>query len=150
MIRTLFFSSTAKDSYKMLLGNVISSLCGFLIITLLTRSISVDEVGLFITALTFTQLVTDLFELGINPASINFLSQGNKSFLKSSFLLKSLVAISVSALIFLMAGPIANFVFKNESITAYIQISALGIFFLQLLNWAQTIFQTEKRFGWAS
>lgn len=146
----IFRSKTAKDSIVLLIGSAVATGLGFFLTVILTRSLTPATFGLFITALTFSQLVTDLFELGINPAVINFVSssfgQEKAALLKTSFLAKLIIALLISSLVFLLAPWISTIIFKSETIIPFIKFSALGIFLLMLLNWGQTVFQAEKRF----
>lgn len=131
-------------------GTVITTLVGFFLTLILARNLSAAEFGLFITALTFTQLITDGFELGINPALINFIakvkSDQEELFLKATFVLKTVIAASISAAVFFFALPLSQLIFKNETIAPYLQVSAIGIFLLILTSWGQISFQAKRKF----
>lgn len=148
-IRRLIFSSTAKDSYILYVGNILSVAINFLITILLTRNLSTSEFGVFITGIVFLQLLVDLFELGINPALINLVSSSKdeaKLFIKSSFLLKLIISITVSLVLVLSADFIAISVFKNKIMSPVISFSALGFIFLTIIFWGQSVFQAQRNF----
>lgn len=150
LIKSYLLTSTAKDSLIMFSGTIISTLLGFFLTLILARNMSTIEFGLFITALTFTQLVTDGFEMGINPALINFIAKAKIEhehlFLKVTFVLKVLIGTVVSAIIFCFSAPLSQLIFKSEEIRPYLQFSAFGVFFLFLTSWGQVIFQAKRRF----
>lgn len=134
----------------MLVGVIASTLTGFIVIALLTRVLTTVDFGLFITALTFAQLLGDLFELGINSAVLSFLppSETNEklSIIKASFLSKISVSIVLGVLVWLFSNSIALVVFKDSTIAPYIRVSSMGIILIILLNWGQIVFQGERKF----
>lgn len=146
----LLKSATAKDSAALLVGSVISTVGGFVGILVLTRHLPISEFGLFITALTFSQLVTDLFELGVNPSALNFVSLAEwgirQKFLKVSFVLKLLIAVSTGLSVLILAQPLAQVIFRSRPMVGFIQVSAVGVFIMMLLGWGQTVLQAQKRF----
>lgn len=149
-LKIYLFTSTAKDSYIMLAGTLVATFLGFLLTLILARNLEPLEFGLLITALTFTQLVLDGSELGVNPALINFIAKSGegkeKVFLNATFALKLIAALSVSIAVFFFSLPISQLIFRNEAIAPYIQISSLGILFLAIAGWGQTFFQAKRRF----
>ena len=143
-------SVTAKGTTFLLSGSIISNLVGFVVIALLTRNLSSESFGLFITAFTFSQLLADLFEFGINPATLTYTAAKSAKekldFLKTSFVLKSGAGLLLLGSIFFGAPLIADFAFQNDAILPYIRISAFGSFILLLLIWGQTLLNMENRF----
>lgn len=152
ILKDYFFSRTSKDSSVLFAGTIISTILNLAIVVLLTRSLSTSDFGIFITALTFTQLITDMLELGVNPATLNFLSSRSESasLVKTSFNLKVGIGLLSGLLVFLLADYISILVFKNEAISPFIKASSVGIFLGMLVTWGQTVFQAQKRFPLAS
>lgn len=143
-------STTAKDSGTLLLGIIITSVGGFLITLALTRSLAPADFGLFVTALIFSQMVAEMFEFGIRPAVLNFVSsnQGETKlkFMKITFIISLVLALAVS-LTTLFASPfLAAFIFKNSYMAVYIKYASIGIFLLMLLYWGQANFQAHRLF----
>lgn len=147
-------SATAKDSLIMMIGFVISAFFSFLMLVILTRNLNTFNFGLFVTALTFTQLVSDFFEMGINAATLNFLtpSEGGKkmSYLKSLLITKAVTAFFVSIGVYLLAPFISTSILNNFQILPLIQISSIGIFLLMFILWLQVVYQADKNFVVAS
>lgn len=153
-ISNLISSATARDSSYMLIGNLVTTLMGYLLIVILTRNLPTSSFGLIITALAFTQLATDVIELGINSATTNFISSSKKEekfrYLKAILTLKTCIALGGAIIIFSLSPMIAELIFKSEAITPYIQISAIGVFLLTIIASGVVIFQAEKKFLLAS
>ncbi len=149
LIKSLF-SATAKDSAVLLFGAVLATIFGFVWITILTRNLNPGDFGLIITALSITLLLVDLFELGINPAVLNYVSSAPENmkdrYIKVSFLAKIFLSSFLSVAIFLLAPVISVVILKSEAITPYIRISALGVFLSILIGWGQFVFQAKKMF----
>jgi O-antigen/teichoic acid export membrane protein len=149
IFKDYFLSATAKDTFYLFLGTIISTVLNFVLVIILTRNLSVADFGLFITALTFSQLVSDLFEMGINPATLNYVSsqpQEKLKFIKGSLVIKLIISILVGLGTFLLSYPISLLIFNKSAIIPYIQISSIGIMLLIISAWGQTVLQGEKRF----
>ncbi|MCL5409247.1 MAG: oligosaccharide flippase family protein [Patescibacteria group bacterium] len=149
-IKIYTFSSTAKDSLLLFLGTVFSTLFSLAITVVLTHSLSTDTFGLFITAVAFSQMVFDIFELGINPSVVRFTSGAEQTikerFVFHSLILKILVGIMTVISVILLAQPISENVFHNNSMIDYIRISSLGIGLMMLIMWGQSVLQALQKF----
>lgn len=149
-LKSLLLSGTSKDSLLMLVGSTVSILFNFILIVLLSNNLTTAEFGLIVTGLTFIQLLTDSFGLGIGAALLNFLPSAigptRLSLIKSSFIARVVTAIIVSLGVYLLAQPISVIFFKSTTIMPYIQVSALAIFLMMIIFWGQTLLQAEKRF----
>lgn len=150
LVKNYLGSSTAKDSLIMLAGAGLTTTLGFFLTIILARGLTPLELGLILTALTFTQLVSDMFELGINSAALNFISssEGHERlvFLKTTFISKFVAAILVGGAVFLLAVPLSQIIFRSEVMVPFIQVSSLGVALMMFIGWEQTVLQAEKRF----
>ena len=149
-LKGLIQTGTAKDTIIMLIGGGISTFLGFIFTVILARSISVFDLGLFITAFTFIQMVSEIFESGTNASVFNFVSASSGeerlSYIKATFLSKLFIAIVISCLVFLLSDKISNLFFKNASMAFYIRFASAGIFLTTLITWGQTVLKAERRF----
>lgn len=150
-IKQILFSSTSFDSAVILTGNAVAILFIFLMTMILTRFfLTPGEFGLYVSALTFIQLLVDGFELGINPAILNFIpgssSEEQKSIIKSSFLLKLIIGLILFLVVLIFARPISLNIFNNNYILPLVRISSIGIIFVMIIFWGQVIFQSRKQF----
>lgn len=146
----LLTSATSKDSFVLLSGTVISNLINFLIVFILARNLSTQELGLIFTGLIFIQLLTDIFELGINSTILSKLPIAEKSdkqkVISSTFVMKLIIGVVVGFTVILLSEPISTIIFNSSSIQSVIQISGLGILFLMLVFWSQAVFQAKHDF----
>jgi O-antigen/teichoic acid export membrane protein len=146
----LLFSATSKDSLVLLSGTIISNLINFLIVFILARNLSPQELGLIFTGLVFIQLVTDLFEFGINSTILTRLpvaeKQNQQKIISSSFVMKLIIGVVVGFSVALLSETISNVIFNNPNIQSVIQISGLGILLLTLIFWSQSVFQAKRDF----
>lgn len=149
-IKPLLFSGTARDSSIMFVGIIIATLSGFFLTILLVRNLTPNSFGLYITAITFTQLVTDIFELGINTSSLAYLASSKgkikELFLEAGFVIRLVIAFLVSMIVFFGSSQIAEIIFNSKEMIYYVQVSALGIFALILLGWGQLALQAGRKF----
>jgi O-antigen/teichoic acid export membrane protein len=153
-LKNILFSQTSKDSLYLLIGTIISVAINFVLVVILTNNLGPAQFGLFITALVFSQLVIDMFELGVNSATINYVSsttglEKNK-YILTSLLLKVVIAALVSLGVLFLSSSISSIFFKNIAMIPFVQISAIGIFLMIIVNWAQSFFQAEKKFIFSS
>lgn len=143
-------TATIRDSGILLVGASAATLFGFILITILARNLTISQFGLFITALTFVQLSTDLFEGGINPTVLSFLpskvGQARKIFIAETFLMRLIITGLISVTIFIFASDVSQFIFKSQEIEELIRLSSIGVFSLLLLSWSQTLYQAKGNF----
>lgn len=149
-IKKILQTATVKDSVLLLGGAIISSFLGIVLIFILTRSFSPAVFGLLITALTFSAMIVEFFDLGLASATINFIPLVGKEkraeFIKITFLSRCAVAVIVGMAVYFFASEIAILVFKNSQMGSYIRISSPGIFFLLIIFWGQSVFQSQRHF----
>jgi O-antigen/teichoic acid export membrane protein len=149
-LKKLLFSNTSKDSIISFSSVVISAIFGFLLTFLLSGNLSPSQLGIFVTALTFSLLVADLFDLGVNSSVLNFVSSSSgsrkQSFIKATLLIRIAIVSLIGVILLAFGSPISLILFANQSITPLIQMSALGIAFTMIVTWGQAVFQSEKRF----
>ncbi len=153
MIKSFFYSATSRDFTKLLSASVFSTIFNFLLIVILTRNMSTSEFGLIVTALTFTQLLSDFFELGLGSALLNSASGAGDVralYIKASLMLRLAVSVVVAGLAVILAGPISRQFFHSMAIIPLIKISALGVLLGQIIAWSQTVYQTQMKFGKAA
>lgn len=143
-------TDTARDSYLLLSGSIVSTVFGFFLTVFLTKALSVSDFGIFITAMAFSQLIAEILEFGLNSATINFAVSSKKeetpSYLKTTLLLR---VISLSVVFFvamLFTKDISQFVFSSPQYATYVLYSMVGAVFFLLITWAQSVFQSQRKF----
>ena len=73
-IKDLAFSSTAKDTYILFSGNLLSAFWGFVFTIILSNYLDRDNFGIFSAALNLVVILTSLSDIGITSGLINFIS----------------------------------------------------------------------------
>ncbi len=149
-VHSIVKSATFKDSSILFVGSAIATVSGFFITLILTRSLDPASFGLFITAMAFSQLVSDIFDAGLSPALISHIPIASdldrKKIIKASFILRISISLIVGLFVFLFSSQIGQIIFKSEVIDPLIKISAIGIIFTGLINWGQSVFQSHRKF----
>ncbi len=73
--KNLVLSSTAKDTYILFGGNVLSAFLGFVYTLLVARSLSVSDFGIFSAAVNLVIILTSLTDLGISTGVTSFIAE---------------------------------------------------------------------------
>lgn len=110
-LRTLAFSSTAKDTYILFVGGILSSFFGFLFTLIAARAFSVSDFGIFSAALNLVILLASISDLGISSGAVNFvathLALGEKDkadqYIKASFFLRLIIILLISVAVIVFA-----------------------------------------------
>jgi len=152
-IRGWATSATAKDTYILFAGNIISAFFAFLFTLFVSRGLSVSEFGIFSAASNLIVIISSLSDLGISSGIVNFvakyLAKGNREtsekYTKAAFLLK----FAITFILVVLIGVFAPFVSKFLLATGEIKIAywvagiSIGIF---LWGFFPNILQAQKRF----
>lgn len=149
-MKLLLRSATLKDALLLQIGNGLSAALNLIIAVILARSLFPEDLGFVITGLTFIQLASDMFELGINAAVFNFVSSSSDtikfSFVRTTFVYKLLISLVLSGMVFVFHSNIAAFLSQDQLMDSFIKFSSLGIFLTMIITWGQTVLQAERRF----
>lgn len=151
--RSLAASATAKDTYILFGGNLLSAFLGFVFTLLVARGLSVSEFGVFSAVVNLVVIVASLSDLGISSGLINFIakasSQGDiekvHKYIKASLVIRLLALSAFVLIIFVFAPFVSNkFLATNDTTMAY----WAGGLSLTLLFWLlfPSILQAQKRF----
>lgn len=74
-IKSLVYSSTAKDTYVLFVGNLGSAFLGFLFTFFIARVLNRQDFGIFSATLNLVVILTSLSDIGITSGLINFISE---------------------------------------------------------------------------
>jgi stage V sporulation protein B len=115
-IKDLATSATAKDTYLMYAGNLLSAFIGFLFILVIARNLSVDDFGVFSAANNLIIIIASLTDIGISSAVVKFVSEkmasnddgGAYNYIKAGFVLRFWTVLVISMCIFLFSPIIAQ------------------------------------------
>ncbi|MBI2617091.1 oligosaccharide flippase family protein [Candidatus Gottesmanbacteria bacterium] len=148
----LAFSTTARNTYMVFAGNIISAFFAFLFTVVLVRGLSFADFGYFSALLSFLLLVSDLTDIGIGSSLSAFIPKLEADrqkllvFLKTSFFLQAGVAGTVSILIFFLSSFLSIIFFHTRDLTYLVQITSLGIFCTILANFLQYVLSARQMF----
>jgi O-antigen/teichoic acid export membrane protein len=112
-LRDLAFSSTAKDTFIVFIGNLGSAFWGFLFTLFVARSLSVSDFGVFSAVLNLVNILSSLADIGISTGSVNFVSEylgkndeeKANEYVKASFITRLLIVMAIS-IVMLAFSPI--------------------------------------------
>ena len=152
-IRGWATSATAKDTYILFAGNVISAFFAFLFILFVSRGLSVSEFGIFSAASNLIVIISSLSDLGISSGIVNFvaksLAQGRKEtsekYIKAAFLLKFVITFILVVLVGVFAPFVSKFLLATGEVNVAYWVAgiSIGIF---LWGFFPNILQAQKRF----
>jgi len=133
--KILIFSGTAKDTYILFVGNIMSAFFGFIFIYILTRKLSVDEFGVFSAAANLIVIISSFTDLGITTAMINFVSQklgnhdnyGADRCLKASFIIRFVSVAIVSTIVLLIPKFVATNLLSTSDFTVSYWVGLISI-----------------------
>ena len=146
--RALIFSSTARDTYVLFGGNVISAFLGFIYTLVIARTLDVPNFGIFSAATNLVVILHSITDLGISSGAVNFIAESNaksdeetgSKYIKASLILRFAITFIVAFLVIIFSKYIANtfLVTENTNIAILTAIVSLSLavpmlfpFFLQ-------------------
>jgi teichuronic acid exporter len=152
-IKGLVFSSTAKDTYILFIGNIFSAFFGFLFILVLARALTVADFGIFSAAYNLVVILASLADIGISSGSVNFISghlaKGEKEkadeYLKASFLIRLAIVLATSAVVIIFAPLISTKLLATRDPAIAIWAGIIPIFLFPDMFFP-SIFQAYKKF----
>jgi len=138
-VKNLAFSSTAKDTYILFIGNALSAFLGFLFTILIARVLTIAEFGIYSSAQNVIMIAAAVTDAGLSSGLINFISklkaEGKineaKKYIKASLIVKFLLSFFVSLIVLLIAffTPIKIFASNDPYIAILVSsIIIVGVF----------------------
>ncbi len=154
--KQILFSSTAKDTYILFVGNMISSVLGFLFVFFVAKYISRDDFGIFSAALNLVVILTSISDLGITSGLINFISKADSEndeatslkFQKAGLVIKISVVLTLSFVVVLFAPFISKTLLASSDplISIWVAIISFALFVPMYFPY---VLQAKKNF-WQS
>ncbi|MEK7472805.1 MAG: oligosaccharide flippase family protein [Patescibacteria group bacterium] len=134
-VLSLVKSTTAKDTYILFVGNIMSAFFGFIFIYILTHRLTVDEFGVFSAAANLIVIISSFTDLGITTAMINFVSQklgnhdnyGANRYLKASFIIRFVSVAIVSTIVLLIPKFVATNLLSTSDFTVSYWVGLISI-----------------------
>ena len=151
--KSLVFSSTAKDTYILFIGNVASAFLGFVYTLLVARALSVSDFGVFSAATNLVYILVSVGDLGISSGAVNFIADAyskgqtklKEAYMKSSLIIRS----SFMSLLAILMVVLATLISEKFLATTDISISfwVAAVTWVYLLSTTFSFFlQAERKF----
>jgi O-antigen/teichoic acid export membrane protein len=152
-VKGLAFSGTAKDTFVLFSGNVMSAFFGFVFTLFVARALSVADFGVFSAATNLVIILISLTDLGVSTGIVNFVAQkrgegdskGVNEYIKASVVIKVASTIFLSLLVVAFAGFISPKFLATGDVTVSFWVALISVSFaLPML--LPSVLQAERRF----
>ncbi len=153
-IRVLVFSGTARDTYILFGGNLVSAFLGFVFVLFTARILSVADFGIFSAITNLVTMVSSIADVGISSGLINFMSEAYAKgkagladlYLKSAFLVRFVVVLALSLVAFSSAKFISPKLLATSDPMAGVWT---GILIMAFFFWSffPAVMQAKKKFA---
>jgi len=135
-------------------GNILCAGLAFLAILIISRTVSVSDFGLFNISISVILMVQPIINFGMLGTMIKFVSSHLSSgrddeanhVVKAVLVIKVTLSLVMTALVFLLADPLARHIFQLPSLLPLLKIAAWGILFLSIFNYVKATLWAYKRF----
>lgn len=149
----LAISATAKDTYILFIGNIISAFFSFVFTLLVARGLSVSEFGVFSAVVNLVTIIASFSDIGISSGLINFIAEAHAKkdyksisrYVKSALVLKLLTVSILAIIVLIFSSFVSNKLLATSDIRMAYWVSGLSI---TLIFWAifPSILQAQKKF----
>lgn len=155
MIKKLFFSQTAKDTYWVFGANLFTAFLAFIYTIFLARSFAPSDLGIFSAIYAFILLVSDVSDMGTGSSLSRFLpsyyvskndTQAD-SFIKTAFKFQLKIALIVFALVLIFSGYLSAILLKNSNFSTSFIVSGFGIVATVLMAFSTYLLSAKKKFS---
>lgn len=153
VLKNLALTKTAKDTYILFSGNILSAFLGFVFTLIVARALSVSDFGIFSAANNLVIIIASVTDVGISSAVINFASkyyhEGKtkkaNEYVKAAYLTRFFTVLGISLLVLLFAPYVAKvFLATNDSqVAVWVAILSIGIFSWTFFPY---VLQTRRKF----
>jgi O-antigen/teichoic acid export membrane protein len=152
-VKTLATSATARDTYILFIGNLISAFFSFIFTLLVARGLSVPEFGVFSAVVNLVTMIASFSDIGISSGLINFVAEAHAKkdhksinrYIKSALILKLLTVSILAILVLVFSSFVSNRLLATNDIRMAYWVSGLSVAFI---FWAvfPSILQAQKKF----
>lgn len=134
-ILSLLLSGTAKDTYVIFSGNILSSFLAFLYTIFLVRVFSPEKLGIFSSVTAFILLSSDILDLGISTSLSRFYpeivkNKGSKkaeNFINNTFKFKIIISLIYVFLIILVSPLLSGLFLSSDRFSFLYFLAGIGI-----------------------
>ncbi len=142
-----------RGSLFMSSSDILSSFLEFLLVILLIRTLEVSEFGIFNLALGIILLFHGFSSFGFETAAIRHISiargssenKKERAIVCSVFILKTIVALVLSTILFFSRNHLATVVYKTPAISGLLTIGVGIVFFMTMYSTLTMLFHAYKQ-----
>jgi O-antigen/teichoic acid export membrane protein len=136
----------AKDVITIGVTQLLTALSAFLLLPIITKSLTVHDYGIWAQIWVTVSLLTPLAQFGITQAMIRYLAaQTDLEKIKDNYyscILFTIISGSIiSLIVFLLSDNLALFVFQDQLIAIYLRLAAFLILFVALYQISSLYFR---------
>lgn len=151
--KQILFSATAKDTYILFIGNMVSAFLGFIFTFLVAKFITRDEFGVFSAALNLVVILTSISDLGITSGLVNFIAKADSEndeetslkYQKAGLVIKISVVLFLCVITILFAPFISKTLLSSSDPMIAIWVSVIS-FALFVPMYFPYVLQAKKKF----
>lgn len=151
--RLLATSATAKDTYILFGGNLLSAFLGFLFTLFAARGLSIAVFGIFSAINNLVYIISSVSDIGISAGLVKFVAsfnaKGNKKaareYIKASLIVRLITVAALSILVIAFAPYVAHKFLATDNVSAAYWVAALSVGLLFSAFFPLTL-QAYKRF----
>lgn len=151
--RVLATSASAKDTYILFAGNIVSSILAFIFTLIAARRLSVSDFGVFSAINNLVVIIGSVSDIGISAGLVKFIAiyDAKGNFEKAKEVLKAALILRLIATLFFVLGLfiLPNIVAKELLATndkSMVYWTAILSFAIMIWSFFPTVFQAYKRF----
>ena len=151
-IKTLFLSETARNTYAIFMGNLLSAVFSFVFTVTLVRILSLADFGYFSALLSLMMLVVELADIGIGQSLSSFLPplaqfpEKINDFLKAAFSAQSVIILFISGLLAVFGKQMSVILFHTPGYSFLVVLTSVSIFCSTLANFTNYSLSARKKF----
>lgn len=151
--RLLLLSSTAKDTYILFGGNIMSAFLGFVYTLIVARALSVYDFGVFSAATNLVVILISITDLGISTGTISFVAEAtarkdeksSNEFIKAASIIRFLITSFVGLLVIIFSKFVSVKLLATDDPTISILTGLVAISFAMPML-IPSILQAKKKF----
>lgn len=151
--RLLATSSTAKDTYILFGGNLLSAFLGFLFTLFAARGLSIAVFGIFSAINNLVYIISSVSDIGVSAGLVKFVASFNakgnrkaaREYIKASLIVRLITVAALSILVIVFAPYVTQkfLAIDNVSVAYWVVALSVGLLFSAFFP---LILQAYKRF----
>lgn len=153
-LKEIVKTATIRQTAITLFATGINGVMAVVFYLILARVIGSSEYGIFTLATTTIVILCTVFELGMDRASVKFLSkyrgdiQAGLQINRLILTLKLIVGSAVALITLFFARPLALLLFHNSDLSSVLPLIGLGLLSQMLFNFVFYYMQANEKFIW--